>query len=41
MASTPAHASLNRRAVLAVPLLGLAGLPAQAAPLSIRMLGVF
>ena len=41
MAPTPTHAGLNRRAVLAVPLLGLAGLPAQAAPLSIRKLGVF
>ena len=41
MAPTPTQAGLNRRAVLAVPLLGLAGLPAQAAPLSIRKLGVF
>lgn len=41
MTKIPSHAGVNRRALLALPLLALAGLPAQAAPLNIRKLGVF
>lgn len=41
MVPTPSEAGLSRRALLTLPLLGLVGLPAQAAPLNIRKLGVF